>query len=398
MPSTRESLLERLLAEAELLARGAGGVRNHEWSDGLILRVKESADRRVRLTDWSSWPEEFSSEARDRDVWVHHVLCFYVQQYLDRGRASSRREHVSVWAARDFAAAQARQEVAQRARAVRIAKLEAEAAERKTKALARERRPLEIRFLRVAKLAIARAEKKQREAEVEATRRRAAQEAAVERQRRAVAEAIDRQRAAAAAEIERQRAIIEAAEEDRRRTVRVQRDDIERRLAAHRMNAERRRAAIAHRVEEKQEAEVRRVRWLNRPAPAPAPQVFGVSHEGAEHLTAMWMRHLGVLDAEVTRYSGDGGVDVASAEYVVQVKNLTGSVPVQDIRALYGVAAADGKRALLFTSGSITAEGLAFAERVHMPLIRYDAIAGTVTGVNAVGERAVEFSIPEAWD
>lgn len=397
MPSTRESLLDRLIAEAELLARGAKGSRGGEWQDDLILRVRESAERRVRLTDWSTWPAEFGTEARHRDVWVHQTLCLYVQQHLDRGRAPSRTEPVSVWAARDLAAAHARQEVVQRERAAQFAKLEAEAAERKRNALARERRSLELRFLRLAKLAIARAEKKQCAAEVEAARRRAAHETAVERQRMAAAEAIERQRAAMAAEIERQRAAIEAAEEERRRTARLQREVIERRLAAHRTDVERHRAAIARLADKKQEAEVRRVRWLNRPAPAPDPQIFGVSHEGAEHLTAMWMRHLGVLDAEVTRYSSDGGVDVASAEYVVQVKNLTGSVPVQDIRALYGVASADGKRALLFTSGSITVEGLAFATRVHMPLIRYDAVAGTVTGVNEVGKRAVEFSIPEAW-
>ncbi|MFK4804335.1 hypothetical protein ACI3KX_00570 [Microbacterium sp. ZW CA_36] len=320
MPSTRELLLDRLLAEAELLARGAKGFRDGEWSDDLILRVRESADRRVRLTDWSKWPAEFGAEARHRDVWVHHTLCFYVQQHVDRGRAPSRTEHVSVWAARDLASAQARQEVVQRERAAQFAKLEAEAAERKRKALARERRPLEVRFLRLAKLAIARAEKKQSEAEAEASRRRAAHEAGVERQRRAAAEAIERQRAAMAAEIERQRAAIEAAEEERRRTARVHREVIERRLAAHRMDVERHRAAKARLADEKQEAEVRRVRWLNRRTPAPDPQIFGVSHEGAEHLTAMWMRHLGVLDAEVTRYSGDGGVDVASAEYVVQLR------------------------------------------------------------------------------
>lgn len=57
-------------------------------------------------------------------------------------------------------------------------------------------------------------------------------------------------------------------------------------------------------------------------------------------------------------------------EQRAQIGEHFSPVPVQDIRALDGVAAAEGERALIFTSGSITVEGLAFATRVQMPLIR----------------------------
>ncbi|MGM7696803.1 restriction endonuclease [Microbacterium sp. A84] len=157
------------------------------------------------------------------------------------------------------------------------------------------------------------------------------------------------------------------------------------------MLRERRRAEL-----EKQEQEEQAL-LLSRPAPAPDPQPFGVSHEGAEHLVAAWMRHLDVLDAMVTQFSGDGGIDVESAEFIVQVKNYIGSVPVGEVRSIFGVAAAEEKHCLLFTSGTITSEGLIFADRVGMALVRYDAVAGTLAGINELGARAVATSVPEAF-
>lgn len=141
----------------------------------------------------------------------------------------------------------------------------------------------------------------------------------------------------------------------------------------------------------------RSVRWLNRPAPAPDPQPYGVSHEGAEHLVAAWMRHLGVRDARVTAFTRDGGIDVESNRFVAQVKNYVGSVSVKEVRELHGVAMAEGKYALLFTSGSVTEEGRAFAQRVGVALISYDAKGGTLKGLNGLGARATERSIPVAF-
>lgn len=141
----------------------------------------------------------------------------------------------------------------------------------------------------------------------------------------------------------------------------------------------------------------REVRWMNRPNPAPEPQPYGVSHEGAEHLVAAWMRHLGVRDAHVTSYSQDGGIDVESVEYVAQVKNYVGAVSVKEIRELHGVATADGKRALMFTSGTVTQEGRIFAKRVGIALIGYDAQRGTLRGLNGLGSRVIDRSIPLAF-
>lgn len=136
---------------------------------------------------------------------------------------------------------------------------------------------------------------------------------------------------------------------------------------------------------------------VTRRGPRPKPRSGGVTHEEAEALARDWMRHLGVLDAENTRYVADGGIDVSSRHYVAQVKNYAGSVTVESVRALAGVAAAEGKLALYFTSGRISRDGVAFADRVNMALFHYDAVAGTIRGLNPLGALAVRDSIPEAF-
>lgn len=119
--------------------------------------------------------------------------------------------------------------------------------------------------------------------------------------------------------------------------------------------------------------------------PRPAPQPYGVSHRGAEQLVADWMRHLGAFDAEVTRFTADGGVDVVSAHWIAQVKNLAErtAVPVAQVRELAGVAANDGRRALFFTSGTYTAGGVAFADRAGLSLFEYHAEGGALRAANA---------------
>lgn len=126
-----------------------------------------------------------------------------------------------------------------------------------------------------------------------------------------------------------------------------------------------------------------------RPDP-PAPQPYGVSHAGAEHLVAAWMRHLGALDAQPTQVSGDGGIDVISSGYIAQVKNLaTGTtVPVAHIRDLAGVAHVDGRKAAMFTSGIYSSGGSEFADRAGIALFRYDAVRGILTPANNHATRA----------
>lgn len=116
--------------------------------------------------------------------------------------------------------------------------------------------------------------------------------------------------------------------------------------------------------------------------PAPQPQPYGVSHEGAEALTAAWMRYLGESDADVTRFTSDGGIDVTSTHYIAQVKNYSGTVGVESVRELAGVSLADGRKPLFFTSGRYASGAIEFAGRVGVALFRYDAVQGTLAGEN----------------
>ncbi|MBW1639564.1 restriction endonuclease [Microbacterium resistens] len=120
--------------------------------------------------------------------------------------------------------------------------------------------------------------------------------------------------------------------------------------------------------------------------PPPAPQPYGVSDRGAEEFVAGWMRHLGESDATVTQYTNDGGIDVTSRNYIAQVKNYRGSVPVAEIRDMVGVASLGPRKALFFTSGTYPSGAVEFAEKAGMALFIYDATAGTLRGANALGE------------
>lgn len=112
--------------------------------------------------------------------------------------------------------------------------------------------------------------------------------------------------------------------------------------------------------------------------PPPGSQLFGVSPEGAERWCCEWMRHLGT-DAQVTRFSSDGGVDIRSTRWVAQVKHYTGSVDVLDVRALAGSAASEGREGAFFTSGNYTQAGIDFAELARLSLFTYNVQEGTIS-------------------
>ncbi|WP_136025512.1 MULTISPECIES: restriction endonuclease [unclassified Microbacterium] len=153
----------------------------------------------------------------------------------------------------------------------------------------------------------------------------------------------------------------------------------------------------ARRREEKVRLEHEAIR--RRRPEAPAPQPYGVNHKGAERLVADWMRHLGVHDAAVTQYSGDGGIDVDSRHVIAQVKNLhvSASVPIADIRDLFGTAQHRHKGAVLFTSGMVSQNGILFSDETGIALIRYDAEKGTLAGLNQRGQQVIASGFPTVF-
>lgn len=133
--------------------------------------------------------------------------------------------------------------------------------------------------------------------------------------------------------------------------------------------------------------ETARNRWLLE-RNAPEPQPFGISAKGAELLTAEWLRYLGQTNVEVTRHSGDGGIDVMTDELCVQVKNYDKSpVSSSEIRDIFGTAVSERRRACIFTSSSLSGDALSFANKNEVIAIRYLVESGELLALNSAGSR-----------
>lgn len=136
-----------------------------------------------------------------------------------------------------------------------------------------------------------------------------------------------------------------------------------------------------------QEARALEERHAKSGFPKPEAQVYGVSPRGAEFWVGEAMRWLGAQDAEVTQQSGDGGVDVVSHRFAVSVKHYAGSVPVEEIREIFGVAISLGKLPVLWTSGTLTKAASDFADLAPVAVIQYRVEDATIVGLNATGRQ-----------
>ena len=126
--------------------------------------------------------------------------------------------------------------------------------------------------------------------------------------------------------------------------------------------------------------------WRSSTKPAKFQRNFQAGDaKRAEELCAGWLRRHGDHTAATTKDGADGGVDIRSNKYVAQVKNYKGSVGVQPVREIFGIAAAEKKTALFFTSGTYTKAAKDFADSVEMPLIIYDAVLQKFSGANLRG-------------
>lgn len=143
-----------------------------------------------------------------------------------------------------------------------------------------------------------------------------------------------------------------------------------------------------------EQKKVARLIGLFDPALKPEKQPFGVSDEGAEALVAQWMRWLGVYDAEVTKFVGDGGIDVESSRYIAQVKNFTGNVGIAPIRELAGVAAVDGRTPLFFTSGVYPRDSEAWAQSAGIYLFTYEVKTAKLSANNQLARNALGSGLP----
>lgn len=106
-------------------------------------------------------------------------------------------------------------------------------------------------------------------------------------------------------------------------------------------------------------------------APKPKADLKVMSPQEAEEFCSAWLRSLGFLDAQVTRFSRDGGIDVESQYLCAQVKHQVAPVGVKAVRELFGVAVHEKKIPVFFALSDYTLEAKTFATKVGMPIIRY---------------------------
>jgi hypothetical protein len=93
------------------------------------------------------------------------------------------------------------------------------------------------------------------------------------------------------------------------------------------------------------------------------------------------MRSIGFLDASLTGFGADGGIDVRSSWGVAQVKAEMKPVGRPAVQQLAGVASVEGCDALFFSLAGFTPDAIEWADRAGVALFRFD-LQGDPTAVN----------------
>jgi restriction endonuclease Mrr len=108
------------------------------------------------------------------------------------------------------------------------------------------------------------------------------------------------------------------------------------------------------------------------------------------------MRHLGAVDAQVTSFRSDGGVDVVSLNHVAQVKHQLGAVGRPEIQQIAGIANVENKVAVFFTTNRYSSEARNFAEVAGVALFVMNPEEGTLRQVNEAAKSVFPFAVASA--
>lgn len=124
-------------------------------------------------------------------------------------------------------------------------------------------------------------------------------------------------------------------------------------------------------------------RW-NPLGPLPALPEREMTPIEAEDYVKRCVLYLGDSGAETTRYVDDGGVDVISDNYAIQVKHQMAKIGPEVVRSIFGVATAMGKIAAVFVRSGFTKSAISFADENGILLFTYEP------SVKAHSEKASE--------
>lgn len=101
----------------------------------------------------------------------------------------------------------------------------------------------------------------------------------------------------------------------------------------------------------------------------------------AEMATARWLRRAGCRRVSLTGGSADGGIDVLTAEWAVQVKHTTKRVGRPAVQQLVGAALTLDRRPALFSTSGFSAPALDYAVEHEVALFQLE-LDGRARGVN----------------
>lgn len=120
----------------------------------------------------------------------------------------------------------------------------------------------------------------------------------------------------------------------------------------------------------------------------PRPRASCTDRE-AEFLARDWMLYLGAGGSKVSSATRDGGMDVVSAQFVAEVKHHASPVPPSLVRQIFGVAAAERKRALFFSLSGYSTAAIEFATQTGIALFVYDYSRGTLSAKSPSATQAL---------
>lgn len=121
----------------------------------------------------------------------------------------------------------------------------------------------------------------------------------------------------------------------------------------------------------------------------PAPRPFGVSADEAVELCREWMVYLGASDTVVSVGAARESCDLYSSRYLDWVDNARGNLDVDAVEKAAMLAAADGRRALIFLRGGVRPITQERADALGVALLNYRARDSALDGRSKLGREII---------
>lgn len=106
----------------------------------------------------------------------------------------------------------------------------------------------------------------------------------------------------------------------------------------------------------------------------------------AEHAAAQWLRKAGCRDVDLTGGSADGGIDVVTAAWAVQVKHTSKRVGRPVAQQVVGASLTLGRHPAVVSTSGFTSPAIDYAEEHQVALLELD-LDGRMHRVNPASER-----------